>query len=152
MLRSFEVTATAKTGDKVTVHFTGKLNDGKVFDSSREQDPIEFVVGQKAVIAGLDNAVAGMAPGEQKTVQVPSAQAYGPHLKELLVEFPRDRIPENFFPEVGQRLQVRTSDGRTMPAVVVDANDAAVTVDANHPLAGKDLTFDIELVNVVESR
>jgi peptidylprolyl isomerase len=142
--------ATAKTGDKVAIHFTGKLDDGEVFDSSREQEPIEFVVGERTVIPGLDNAVAGMAPGEQRTVHVPSDEAYGPRLKELMVEFPRERIPANFSPEVGQRLQVRTSDGRTMPAVVVNANDAGVTVDANHPLAGKDLTFEIELVELVE--
>jgi len=146
------MSTTAKPGDTVAVHYTGKLDDGSVFDSSRDREPIQFVLGQRRVIAGFDKAIAGMSPGETKTANVPAEDAYGPHQPELVVEFTRDRIPPEIEPEVGQELQVQTTAGKALPAVVIDASDTAVTLDANHPLAGKDLTFEIELVDVVEAR
>ena len=141
--------ATAKPGDTVAVHYTGKLADGSVFDTSKDRDPIQFVLGQRRVIPGLDKAVAGMSPGETKTAEVPAEEAYGPHKPELMVEFPRDRIPPGVSADVGQELQLKAADGRAMPAVVVEKSDAAITLDANHPLAGKDLTFELELVELV---
>ena len=143
--------ATAKPGDTVAVHYTGKLADGSVFDTSKDRDPIQFVLGQRRVIPGLDKAVAGMSPGETKTAEVPADEAYGPHKPELMVEFPRDRIPPGVSADVGQELQLQSADGRAMPAVVVEKSDAAITLDANHPLAGKDLTFELELVELVDN-
>ena len=139
----------AKLGDTVAVHYTGKLSDGSVFDSSKDRDPIQFVVGERRVIPGFDKAVAGMSPGERKTAKIPAEDAYGPHRDELVVEFARDKIPPDISPEVGQELQVQTTAGQAVPAVVVEASDTAVRLDANHPLAGKDLTFEIELVELV---
>jgi peptidylprolyl isomerase len=141
----------AKPGDKVAVHYTGKLSDGSVFDTSKDRGPIQFVLGERRVIAGFDKAIAGMSLGEKKTAEIPAEDAYGPHRPELIVEFARDRIPPDIAPEVGQELQVQTTAGQAIPAVVIDSSDAAVTLDANHPLAGKDLTFEIELVELVDS-
>ncbi len=143
--------STAKAGDTVAVHYTGKLADGSVFDSSKDRDPIQFVVGERRVIPGFDKAVAGMSPGQTKTAKIPAEDAYGPHRDELVVEFARDRIPPDIAPEVGQELQVQTTAGQAVPAVVVETTDAAVKLDANHPLAGKELTFEIELVELVAS-
>src|SRR5690606_23083324 len=122
---------------------------GRVFDSSQDRDPLQFVIGERRVIPGFDKAVAGMAPGEKKTAEIPADDAYGPHRPELVVEFGRDRIPPNITAEVGEELQVQTTGGQAIPAIIVEANDNAVTLDANHPLAGKDLTFEIELVDIV---
>ena len=138
----------AKPGDTVTVHYTGKLPDGSVFDTSQGRDPIQFVLGRRRVIAGFDKAVAGMQPGEEKTAEVPADDAYGPHRPELVMEFDRVRIPPDIDAKVGDELQVQTVAGKAMPAVVIGASDEAITLDANHPLAGKDLTFEIELVDV----
>lgn len=140
--------ATAQPGHTVSVHYTGKLEDGSVFDTSQNREPIQFVLGEQRVIPGFDKAITGMSQGEKKTAKVPAEDAYGPHRPELVVEFPRDRIPPTVNAEVGQELQMQTANGQPMPAVVVDTSDTAITLDANHPLAGKDLTFDIELVEV----
>ena len=139
---------TAKPGDTVAVHYTGKLPDGSVFDTSQGRDPIQFVLGQRRVITGFDKAIAGMRPGEKKTAEIPSDDAYGPHRPELVIEFERERIPPDINANVGDELQVQTTGGKSMPAVVVEASEEAIMLDANHPLAGKDLTFDIELVDV----
>jgi peptidylprolyl isomerase len=141
---------TAKPGDTVAVHYTGKLTDGSVFDTSADRDPIQFVLGQRRVIPGFDQAITGMSPGEKKTAEIPAEDAYGPRRQELIVEFSREKIPPDISAEVGQELQVQTSAGEAIPAVVVETSDTAVTLDANHPLAGKDLTFDIELVELVD--
>jgi peptidylprolyl isomerase len=141
---------TAKPGDTVAVHYTGKLADGSIFDTSKDRDPIQFVVGQQRVIPGFDKAVAGMSPGEKKTARVPPEDAYGPRRPELIIEFDRDRIPPDVSAEVGQELQMQTTAGRAVPAIVIDASDTAITLDANHPLAGKDLTFEIELVELID--
>ncbi|MFN2350309.1 MAG: peptidylprolyl isomerase [Kiritimatiellia bacterium] len=137
-----------KKGDKVSIHYTGKLNDGTVFDSSREREPLEFTLGSGQVIPGFDNAVTGMAAGEKKTVEIPAAEAYGPHHPEMVVKAERSKIPSEVNVAVGQRLQSKQPDGRTVVFNVAEVSDGAVTLDANHPLAGKDLVFDIELVQV----
>jgi peptidylprolyl isomerase len=143
------MSTTAKPGDTVAVHYTGKLADGSVFDTSKNRDPIQFVVGERHVINGFDQAVTGMSPGEKKTAQVSAEDGYGPRQPELVVEFDRTRIPPDILAEVGQELEMRTTAGRQVAAVVVDASDTSVTLDANHPLAGKDLMFEIELVELV---
>lgn len=137
-----------KSGDTVAVHYTGKLADGSVFDSSRDREPLKFVLGQRRVIPGFEKAVMGMAQGETKTATIPASDAYGEHRPEMVVQFSRDKIPPDMDVQVGQELQVQTTSGQSLPARVVDTSDADVTLDTNHPLAGKDLTFDIELVEV----
>lgn len=138
-----------KSGDTVAVHYTGTLSDGTVFDSSREREPIEVVLGQGRVIPGFEKAIVGMTAGELKTAQIPAAEAYGEHRPEMVVEFGRDKVPPESDAAVGQEFQVQTSAGQMLVARVVKTSEDAVTLDANHPLAGKDLTFDIELVEVV---
>jgi peptidylprolyl isomerase len=129
------------------VHYTGTLNDGTVFDSSRERDPLEFVVGAGQVIRGFDDAVNVMNVGETKTFTVPAEEAYGPHLKERVIEVGQDQFAEGVVPEVGMQLQSQGAEGQ--PPVVVTVTEVAgdkVVLDANHPLAGQDLTFEVELV------
>ena len=140
--------AAAKNGDKVRVHYTGMLTDGTVFDSSRDREPLELTLGQGDVIPGFEMAVVGMKPGESRTATVTSDEAYGPHRDDLVMNVDRARIPDHIKPEVGQRLSVTQKDGRDVPVMVTKVSDAEVTLDANHPLAGKDLTFDIELVEI----
>jgi peptidylprolyl isomerase len=138
--------AVATDGDTVQIHYTGRLNDGTVFDSSEGRSPLEFVVGSGQVISGFDEAVTGMETGEEKTVTIPAEDAYGPHRDDLLINLGRSEIPEGVEPKVGQRLQMSTKDGETFQVTVAEATDENVVLDANHPLAGKDLTFDIQLV------
>lgn len=138
----------AKKGNTVSIHYTGRLSDGTVFDSSKERDPLEFKLGEGRVIPGFEKAVEGMETGESKTAEISSGEAYGPRKEELVMEIPRDRLPEGMDPDVGDQLQMTTADGQVVPVRVADADDGSVTVDANHPLAGQDLTFDIELVEV----
>jgi len=137
-----------KSGDTVHIHYTGTLLDGSTFDSSDGRDPLSFVVGSGQIIPGLDTALPGMAVGEQKVVKVPSEEAYGPLNPEMRQAVPREGIPEDIPLEVGTQLQMQTPEGQAMPVVVVDVDEATVTLDANHPLAGKDLQFDIELVKI----
>ncbi len=138
----------AKKGDTVKVHYTGKLDDESVFDTSREREPLEFTIGSQQVIPGFEEAVEGMEPGETRTVKIPADQAYGPHHADMVVEVPREVFPADIEPEVGQFLQVRQADGQVFDVVVVAVNENTVTLDANHPLAGKDLTFEIELIEI----
>jgi len=140
--------AQAKKGDSVKIHYTGQLDDGTVFDSSRERDPLEFTVGTGMVIPGFDEAVLGMSVGEEKRADVPADEAYGPRRDDLLISVPTDQLPEDLEPEVGQQLQMQTGDGQTFVAAVAEVEEDSVVLDANHPLAGKDLTFDIELVDI----
>lgn len=140
--------AEAKSGDKVRVHYTGKLEDGQVFDSSEGRDPIEFEVGSGQVIPGFDRAVAGMAPGQEKSVTVPADEAYGPHLSENVVKVPHERFPDDISPTVGQKLRM-SQGGRDFDVMITDVVDDGVVLDANHPLAGKDLLFELELVDIV---
>jgi peptidylprolyl isomerase len=140
--------AQAKTGDTVKVHYTGKLDDGTVFDTSSDREPLQFTIGQGQLIPDFEQAVVGMNPGESKTIQIPSENAYGPHRQEMVMEVDRSEFPENLEPKVDQRLQVSQSDGRTFPVTVTGVSESKVTLDANHPLAGKDLTFDIQLSEI----
>lgn len=138
----------AKPGDTVHFHYTGTLADGSVFDSSQGREPLGFTLGSGQIIPGLDAAIAGMAPGETKTVTIPADQAYGAHDPAGLQVIPRAQIPAHVPTDPGTRLQMQTPDGRALPVVVVAADDEGVTLDANHPLAGQDLTFAVEIVAV----
>lgn len=139
----------AKHGDTVRIHYTGRLTDGTQFDSSDGREPLEFQVGSGQIIKGLDDQVQGMSVGEKETVTIPADAAYGPHRPEGVQSVPRTQIPDGVDTSVGARLQATGGDGRTMTLTVVDTSEEAVTVDANHPLAGKDLVFDVELVEVL---
>ena len=139
----------ARPGQTVRVHYTGTLTDGRVFDSSRDGEPLEFTLGAGTVIPGFDEAVEGMTVGEEKTVTIPSDQAYGPHRNELLLVLDRDQLPDEMTPEVGQSLQM--SDGRqTFPVTIWEVGTKQVVLDANHPLAGMELTFGLTLVEIRE--
>ncbi len=140
--------AAAQNGDRVKVHYTGKLNDGTVFDTSRQGDPIEFAIGSQMVIAGFENAVLGMEPGDSKSFTVASAEAYGEHDPRLVQDVPRSELPPELEPQPGMRLTATGRDGREIGLVVTEVNDDAVRLDANHPLAGEDLTFEIQLVEI----
>ena len=137
-----------KEGDKVKVHYHGRLPDGSTFDSSEGRQPLEFEVGTGAVIPGFDNGVKGMSVGEKKTINIPADEAYGQRQEELVMEFPKDRFPEDMNPEVGMQLMMNNGSGQSFPVTIVDVKDEVVTLDANHQLAGHDLTFDIELVDI----
>jgi FKBP-type peptidyl-prolyl cis-trans isomerase 2 len=137
-----------KSGDTVAIHYTGTLLDGSTFDSSDGREPLEFVVGSGQIIPGLDVALPGMAVGDKKVVKIGSEDAYGPLNPEMRQAVPREGIPADIPLEVGTQLQMQTPDGQAMPVMVVEVDEATVTLDANHPLAGKDLQFDIELVKI----
>lgn len=138
----------AKAGDTVAIHYTGTLADGSQFDSSEGRDPLRFTLGSGQIIAGLDAAITGMSQGEKKSVTIAAAEAYGDHRPEAVQAVPRAQIPAEIHLEVGGGLQVQTPDGQTIPVTVTSVTDEEVTLDANHPLAGKDLTFAVELVEI----
>jgi FKBP-type peptidyl-prolyl cis-trans isomerase 2 len=140
--------AEVKSGDTVRIHYTGSLTDGSQFDSSQDRDPLEFVVGAGQIIPGLDKALPGMTVGEKKTVNVPATEAYGHVDPNARQSIPRDQIPADIPLEVGTQLQMQTQDGRTIAVTVINADEQSVVLDANHPLAGKDLIFAIELVSI----
>lgn len=137
-----------KPGDKVRIHYTGTLADGTRFDSSEGRAPLEFTVGSGEIIPGLDAALPGMAAGEKKTVQIPCAEAYGDRNPDACQAIPRAQVPGDIPLEIGTRLQLQTPQGQVMPVTVAEVTDEAVVLDANHPLAGEDLTFAIELVSI----
>ncbi|UCH75752.1 MAG: peptidylprolyl isomerase [Rhodospirillales bacterium] len=139
----------AKTGDTVRIHYTGTLTDGRQFDSSAGRDPLEFTIGAGQIIPGLDREVAGMAIGDTKTVTVPADEAYGQHDPAAVQEVPRDAVPSEIEPVVGKRLQATTADGGQMVVTITAVGDETLTMDANHPLAGEDLVFEVELVEIV---
>ena len=141
--------AQAKTGDTVKVHYTGKLDDGTVFDSSADRDPMEFTIGEGQLIADFEQAVIDMNPGESKSIKISHDNAYGPHRDEMLMVVDRSQFPEDLDPRIDQKLQVKHPDGESSVVTVVDITDANITLDANHPLAGKDLTFEIQLTEIV---
>ncbi|HTN37090.1 MAG TPA: peptidylprolyl isomerase [Arachidicoccus sp.] len=143
---------TAKKGDKVKVHYHGKLTDGTTFDSSEGRAPLEFEVGSGQVIPGFDEGVTGLKIGEKKTVNIPAEQAYGPVSDEQIVEFPKSQFPADMTPEVGMPLQMSNDQGQTFQVVIKEVKDETVVLDANHPLAGKDLVFDIELVDILPGK
>lgn len=139
----------AKAGDTVQVHYKGMLSDNSVFDSSEGRDPLEFTIGSEQVIPGFDSAVNGMKKGDKKNVTIKSSDAYGEHRAELIINLDRERLPEDLEPEIGRQLQLSGPEGQAAVMTIIDFNDTTITLDANHPLAGKDLTFEIELVGVV---
>lgn len=138
----------AQAGDTVQVHYTGKLDDGTVFDSSTGGEPIEFTLGANQVIDGFESGVIGMAVGDTKTIIIPADQAYGPYHDELVLVLERSRFPAHLTPEVGQMLQLQRPDGEPIDAMITEVSAEFVTMDANHPLAGEQLTFDLELMHI----
>jgi peptidylprolyl isomerase len=137
-----------KQGDTVRIHYKGTLDDGSVFDSSEGRDPLEFAVGSGMIIPGLDKAIPGMEMGDKKVVNVPCLEAYGEAIADNRQAVPRDQFPDNIPMEVGTQLQMQGPNGQAMVVTIVEVADAEVTLDANHALAGKDLTFAIEIVGV----
>jgi len=138
----------ASSGDTVKVHYTGKLDDGTVFDSSRDREPLEFTLGGGQVIPGFEEAVRDMEEGEETTVTIPPEEAYGQRQDQAVIEVAREQLPDEIKPEVGMQLEVLSAGGGSFPARITEVNDRTITLDANHPLAGEQLTFEIELVEV----
>jgi len=138
----------AKHGDTVKVHYTGRFDDGQVFDSSSGREPLQFTIGQGQIIPGFEAAVVGMVPGQTKTEKIMAEKAYGNHDENMVAEIERKFVPEGLNPESGQELEMEHPNGETIPVIVTNVNESHVTIDANHPLAGKDLTFDIELLEI----
>ncbi len=149
--------AQAKQGDKVRVHYTGRLDDGEVFDSSEcvdegcgcESGPLEFVIGEGQVIPGFESAVVGMQVGDKKDVKIQVDEAYGPQQEELVGVVEKSRLPDDFEPELGGQLEVTREDGETFTVLVTAMTETEVTLDANHPLAGRDLNFEIKLIEIL---
>lgn len=138
-----------KNGDTVRVHYHGRLTSGVTFDSSEGRDPLEFKVGAGMVIKGFDNGVLEMQKGEKRTLEIPVDQAYGPKNDELIMDFPKANMPPDLNPEVGMELQMSNAQGQVFPVKVAAISNEFITLDANHPLAGEALVFDIELVEIV---
>ena len=138
----------AKTGDKVAVHYTGKHSDGSIFDSSLGSNPLEFQLGSGMVIKGFDDGVTGMGIGEKKTVIIPAVEAYGEHSPENTVTIERTQIPSHIELTLGSSLNMHQEGGHVIEVVITDVTETHVTLDANHPLAGRDLTFELELVSI----
>jgi peptidylprolyl isomerase len=137
-----------KDGDTVKVHYTGKLENGEVFDSSKEKGAFEFTVGDKAVIPGFEKGVVGMGVGDTKTIEIPPEEAYGAKQDELVVVVSKSDFPEDITPSVGQRLQIKQQDGHPVIVTITHLTEDSITLDANHPLAGYTLFFDVELVDI----
>ena len=140
--------AQAKKGDQVAIHYTGKLSDGSVFDSSVDSEPLSFTLGEGQVIEGFEEAVYGMTEGEQKSVTIPPEKAYGERNEEMLVDVPRSQFPDNIDPEEGQQIQIENEKNEEMLVYVSKVTDNTVTLDANAPLAGEELTFELDLVSI----
>jgi peptidylprolyl isomerase len=140
----------ASKGNSVKVHYTGKLTDGTVFDSSENREPLQFTLGDGNMIKGFDAAVYGMAIGEDKSITIPTVEAYGEKRDDMLVDIPLTEVPEHIKPEIGMELSLQGQNGQPMPVKVVNVDAEKITLDANHPLAGQDLIFDIKLVEIKE--
>lgn len=138
-----------KQKDQIKVHYVGTLNNGIVFDSSKDRDPLSFVVGEGKLIPGFENAVVGMGIDEVKNIQIPAEEAYGKVYQELIQKVSKDLLPENLNPEVGQALSSKLPDGNTLDVIVTEVGDDSITIDGNHPLAGQDLNFEITLVEIL---
>lgn len=141
--------AQAKSGDVVKVHYTGKFEDGTVFDSSADNGPLQFTLGQGQIIPGFEEVVIGMNTGESRTTIIPADKAYGPYQKEMILEVPRDQFPPDIRLNPGEELELSQPDDKIVVVTITNVNESMVTLDANHPLAGKDLTFDIQLVEIL---
>src|SRR5512143_2516349 len=139
----------AKHGDTVKVHYTGKLPDGTIFDTSRSRHSLQFTIGKGQVISGFEQAVIGMNAGESRTTTIPVNAAYGPRRDDRIVTLDRNQLPPGLNPQVGQRLELTQTDDQNILVTVMALTDTKMTLDANHPLAGKELTFDIELIGIV---
>jgi FKBP-type peptidyl-prolyl cis-trans isomerase SlpA len=137
-----------KANDKVKVHYKGSLSDGVMFDSSEGRDPLEFTIGSGQIIPGFENGVIGMQVDESKTLNIPAAEAYGQPKAELILEVPKSQLPPEINPEIGLQLMSQTPDGNQTPLLVTEVKEDTIIVDANHPLAGKDLIFEITLVSI----
>lgn len=137
-----------KNGDTVHVHYHGTLTDGSTFDSSEGREPLKFTVGGGQVIKGFDDAVLNMGIGEKKTVNIPVDEAYGQKNPDMIMEYPKSDFPDDMTPEAGMQLQMSDNAGNVFPVVITEVKDDVVLLDANHPLAGEDLTFNIELVSI----
>jgi len=137
-----------KSGDTVKIHYTGRLADGTVFDSSSNKEPLQFTVGNGQVIQGFDEAVTGMAVGEMKTAEIACEKAYGPRDDNLIIVVDKKEVPPELKPEVGQRLEVGSRSGELLAVTVIEVGEENITLDANPPLAGEDLTFEIELLEI----
>lgn len=141
-----------KNGDTIKVHYHGRLTNGETFDSSDGREPLEFEVGSGMVIKGFDEGVMGMKIGDKKTVIIPVEEAYGPKNEEMIIEFPKDRFPDDMKAEIGMPLTMSDGSGQNFQVVVKEVKDETVVLDANHPLAGEGLTFDLELVEITGSK
>ena len=142
---------TAATGDTVRIHYSGRLTNGTPFDSSEGRAPLEFTLGQGQVIKGLEQHVTGMETGARSTVTIPVADAYGPRRDDAIQQLDRAKVPSGIDLQIGTQLQARTADGGMLPITVVGVDEQSVTVDANHPLAGQDLVFEVELIEVLKA-
>ena len=140
--------AQVQQGDTVQVNYTGMLSDGTVFDTSLNRCPLQFTLGKGMLIPGFEKAVLGMSAGEKKTVVIPPAEAYGPRQDQAVVQLERKGLPTGYEPKVGQRIELEQENNANVLVTVTAVSESAITVDANHPLAGKDLTFEIELVSI----
>lgn len=138
----------AKSGDTVRIHYTGRLSDGTEFDSSAGREPLEFTLGAGQVVPGFEKAVIGMSLGETKTAEIPPEEAYGPIRQEHIIEADRSEMPDGLDPQMGKKLQMSQPDGRSVAVEITNVTESKVTLDANHPLAGKTLVFDLELVEI----
>ncbi|MCG2588769.1 FKBP-type peptidyl-prolyl cis-trans isomerase [Rhodohalobacter sulfatireducens] len=138
----------AKDGDTVKVHYTGTLENGEVFDTSQEREPLEFQLGQGQLIPGFEKAVIGLSEGDSTKVDIPSDEAYGEVRDDLVINVPKEQLPDDVEPKVGMQLQVNQQNGQPIPVRITEIKDEELILDANHPLAGKNLTFEIELLEV----
>ena len=137
-----------ENGQKVTIHYTGTLDDGNQFDSSAGRDPLEFEMGAGMVIPGFEKGVADMEISQKKTIHIPAAEAYGEKRDDMVMQFERSQLPEDLEPEVGMGLQMQGPQGQAIPVQITAVDEATITIDANHPLAGQNLNFELELVSV----
>jgi FKBP-type peptidyl-prolyl cis-trans isomerase 2 len=137
-----------QSGNTIKIHYHGRLSDGTTFDSSTGRSPLEFTVGSGQVIKGFDDGVQGMSVGDKKTIEIPFAHAYGPEDPSMIIEFPVEKLPEDMKPEIGMQLNMNNAEGQQFPVVITGITDENIVLNANHPLAGKDLIFDLELVEI----
>lgn len=140
--------AAVKDGDTVKIHYTGKLSDGTVFDSTREREPMQFAVGSDEIIPGVEKAVVGMKPGESKTIKLAAGDAFGPRQDKMVFELEKEKMPDGLTLEIGRQLQYTPENGPKRVLTIIKVSEKNVTLDGNHPLAGKDLTFDLELLEI----